>query len=193
MRTRSGAKYGAGHAGQMLVVERRAVDISVGDVHKSSDGLDFFIIFNPDKKRSQAELPCSSAVYIAVENALRRRNHLRHGRTVTSMVVLHSEAGCQQQPYHTDHDTRSVMDMRDAGNCPSGCLVAVEDNTVLELHGRESIMMQQGDMVVFDGDICHAGAAYTQANIRIHAYIESPGHTGPPASSRNSFPCMCAV
>ena len=29
-----------------------------------------------------------------------------------------------------------------------------------------------GDIIVFEGDVIHAGAAYSQANLRVHAYLD---------------------
>lgn len=127
-------------------------------------------IFNPDAHRVQRELPCDDAVVIALVEALCARQ-LTLGRTAGSAVVLHSFGGCAQQPFHTDYDPSYMCS--DAPK-PLGVLLALQDDTRFCVPDDESVTLQTGDMVVFDGDQVHAGAAYTQPNTRIHMYLDLP-------------------
>ena len=40
-------------------------------------------------------------------------------------------------------------------------------------YGRETIELNAGDMLIFRGDLWHAGAAYGHRNIRLHCYLDS--------------------
>ncbi|GLE08233.1 hypothetical protein PINS_up019284 [Pythium insidiosum] len=39
---------------------------------------------------------------------------------------------------------------------------------------REEIRLNAGDLLLFRGDLIHAGAAYVTQNTRIHAYLRGP-------------------
>ena len=58
-------------------------------------------------------------------------------------------------------------------------LWAVQDNSELALFGRNGtkvvLSVPKGKFVVFKGDLGHAGAAYTRANIRVHCYVSMKG------------------
>ena len=43
--------------------------------------------------------------------------------------------------------------------------------------------LDPGDILVFDGDLEHAGAAYTDSNIRLHAYLDVSEYTRTPDST----------
>ena len=36
------------------------------------------------------------------------------------------------------------------------------------------VLLDKGDILVFRGDLVHAGSSYKDDNIRIHAYLDSP-------------------
>ena len=55
---------------------------------------------------------------------------------------------------------------------PLGVLVALQDETRLDTP-QGVIAMEQGDVLVFDGDVVHAGAAYAQDNTRVHLYLDA--------------------
>ena len=60
--------------------------------------------------------------------------------------------------------------------------LALQDNTNLISYGwncivadeeeEEIISMKAGDVLLFRGDLVHAGAAYEDTNIRVHAYVD---------------------
>ena len=37
------------------------------------------------------------------------------------------------------------------------------------------VQLEMGDIVLFDGDVVHAGAAYAEANTRLHVYLDVHG------------------
>ena len=37
------------------------------------------------------------------------------------------------------------------------------------------VHIEVGDILLFDGDVVHAGAAYTSANTRLHVYLDVAG------------------
>ena len=74
---------------------------------------------------------------------------------------------------------------------PLGCVIAVMPNTpFIVWHGAircfdrpadgrvfhpKVLMLQPGDMLIFRGDLVHAGAAFDEFNVRIHAYLDVKG------------------
>ena len=127
-------------------------------------------IFNPDALRVQHALPRTDAIVEAALGFLASEGLVR-GRRVGTAVALHSFAGCGAQPMHTDYDAGRVE------RCvakPFGVLVALEDGTRLCMPDGD-VGMGPGDILVFDGDCVHAGAAYSAPNTRVHIYLDSPG------------------
>ena len=44
-----------------------------------------------------------------------------------------------------------------------------------DVAGRSVIVrLAPGDMLVFDGDVAHAGASYCMSNLRLHTYLDVP-------------------
>ena len=131
------------------------------------------IVFNPDKLRTQVTIRKDSSVVRSLRRAL-HENDLLGGRTLGTTVVLSSQPGCKQQPWHTDYDTTAVagLDVK-----PLGVLLALQDGTRFEEFPDTTHCLCRGDMLVFDGDVVHAGSAYDTGNLRLHAYVESNEHT----------------
>ena len=92
-------------------------------------------------------------------------------------VVLRSKAGCGEQWPHTDFDfTFKFNDTSLQNRRPSqlSILIAIEDGTkmvVETVSGIEEITVPVGCALVLHGGLVHAGAAYAQNNMRIHAYV----------------------
>lgn len=128
-------------------------------------------IFNPDKKRIQHKLNRNTKMFKTIEDKLRARGLLR-GRDLQDMFVLHSKPGCQKQRFHYDYNPEEIRTLRKK---PQGVLIATEDNTFLDLE-NEKISLDASDMVIFDGDLMHAGSAYEKANTRLHCYLDTPTH-----------------
>ena len=49
------------------------------------------------------------------------------------------------------------------------------DTKLVLLDQPTAIDVKCGWAIVFDGDVVHAGASYTQTNTRVHAYIDVRG------------------
>ena len=45
---------------------------------------------------------------------------------------------------------------------------------VMGEHGVRMICLEPGDVLVFDGDVVHAGAAYRAPNTCVHVYLDMP-------------------
>lgn len=127
-------------------------------------------IFNPDELRVQRALPVDEPIVVALIDFLRVRGFLCDGRTPGDAVVIHSFAGCAQQPLHTDYHPDVV---RAALVKPLGVVAALQDDTRLVLDNGRYVAMRAGDVVVFEGGVVHAGAAYASENTRVHIYVDS--------------------
>jgi len=77
---------------------------------------------------------------------------------------------CQRQQWHFDYDPDAV---RAAKTKPLGVLVALEDGTRFETRAKTHTL-SRGDVLVFRGDLMHAGAAYDRENTRMHLYLDVP-------------------
>ena len=54
--------------------------------------------------------------------------------------------------------------------------VRSKQQEVISVPGLE-LSLGKGDMVLFRGDLVHAGASYKGSNIRLHAYLDHPAVT----------------
>lgn len=91
--------------------------------------------------------------------------------------VLYSEPGCEQQDLHFDYDPTKI----DTWNC-YGCIIFLENNSSLVLSNMfgtklEYPIFSAGDIIIFRGDKCHAGASYAiNDNVRLHYYFDRDGY-----------------
>ena len=127
-------------------------------------------IFNPDELRTQARLR-DCALLRRLRKALVDASVLTDGLCMTEAVVLHSAAGCAQQPWHTDFDPIALK--KGVAIKPAGVILAIEDKTYFEEYPDKKHVLDAGDVLVFDGDVVHAGSSYSKSNVRLHAYIDS--------------------
>ena len=125
-------------------------------------------IFNPNKARFQKIIKQHS-IRTKLINKLKELGFL-DDRTVGTTVVLHSTDNCLMQQWHTDFDPVST---KKAETKPLGVLLALENDTYFNVYKKKRITMEKGDLLIFDGDTVHAGAAYTKNNTRIHMYLDS--------------------
>ena len=149
----------------------KALEITENDVQRlCAYGLSSGVtIFNPDKDRMQAHLSPTDPVVASLEDFLRSRGFME-GRLARSPVVIVSKPGCARQHYHTDYDAGRVSRARIK---PLGVLLALQCNTSLSSPIGD-VFMESGDVLVFDGDFVHAGAAYDEMNARVHVYLDVP-------------------
>jgi hypothetical protein len=92
-------------------------------------------------------------------------------------VVIQSEAGCREQPAHTDYEPQPQLDNE---YVPLALFLALMPNTRLHVWPglttnslKHTIELQSGDAILFRGDLVHAGAAYDTKNLRMHCYLDS--------------------
>ena len=148
----------------------------VDTIEALSSSDNFVEIFNPDKKRSQRLLPSTNFfLQSIIVPALDRLGFLRC-RRVGQAFVLSSKKGCRPQPFHVDFAPLSFHGLR---RKPLACLFALEKEGTefwcVEKGVEKHLSLKQGEFVVFDGDLIHAGAAYAKKNVRIHLYIDVNG------------------
>ena len=88
---------------------------------------------------------------------------------------MHSRKGCLQQGWHTDYDPTAVAQRR---RKPRSAILALEAGARLwvVVNGvAVEVQLEVGDILLFDGDVVHAGAAYAKANTRLHVYLDVRG------------------
>jgi len=90
---------------------------------------------------------------------------------ITGAVFIASDPGCLQQAFHTDYDIRDFEGLK---HRPRGVLVALQADTKF-ITTSDEYKLSRGDVLVFDGGLVHAGAAYDNANVRIHLYVDPKG------------------
>jgi ectoine hydroxylase-related dioxygenase (phytanoyl-CoA dioxygenase family) len=139
-----------------------------------------------DAKRRQVDLSARHAAIQPIRTALQKA-HPAH--TIRDVVLLVSRPGCRRQAAHTDYvPTSELLSATDA-EMPLLFLLALEDDTTLEvwpqshlvIQGRrggpavrsQTVHLSAGDAILFRGDLIHAGSAYDNQNMRIHAYLDS--------------------
>jgi len=127
-------------------------------------------IFNPDDLRTQTSLS-DCKLLRRLRNALVDACVLAEGLRMNDAVVIHSSAGCAQQAWHTDFDPITMKNC--VTNKPAGVILAIEEGTTFEEYPNTTHKLNVGDILVFDGDVVHAGSAYAKENVRVHAYIDA--------------------
>jgi ectoine hydroxylase-related dioxygenase (phytanoyl-CoA dioxygenase family) len=139
-----------------------------------------------DAKRRQVDLSAHHAAIQPIRAALQQA-HPSH--TIRDFVLLVSRPGCRRQAAHTDYVPTSELLRATDAEMPLLFLLALEDNTMLEVWPqshlivqgyrggppvhRQTVHLSTGDAVLFRGDLVHAGSAYDSQNMRIHAYLDS--------------------
>ena len=93
----------------------------------------------------------------------------------TGTMVLRSLAGCGRQRSHQDrahhHTTAPSFAHLPFGQVPLSVIWALEDQTTIIIN-EERYRIPKGQILVFRGDVCHAGDGYPGVNTRIHAYLD---------------------
>lgn len=129
-----------------------------------------------DGKRKQVSLEASEDIPWALLEVLKQRGELK-GRKHSEFNALFSLPGCKQQKLHWDYNPDLCEGIR---RKPCSVILALEDGARLivrdEVKGsRVPVVLSVGDVLVFDGDVAHAGAAYCAQNTRVHVYLDVPG------------------
>lgn len=148
-----------------------------------------------DRRRRQIDMPASLSRRIGA----RLTEAVGGGRSATDFVILESLRGCQRQAAHVDYvPDAALLDTTDE-TVPLLAVVALQSGTFLDVWPgshrlvrrprltrhtphirRETVELNAGDVIVFRGDLIHAGSEYARHNLRIHAYIDHPLVPRPP-------------
>lgn len=132
-------------------------------------------IFNPNPKRFQRKLPQNYPLLSKMLSFLEEKGFLQ-ARYFGGGVVIKSTKGCKRQSWHTDYDPSALSKLQ---NKPLGVILAIEAGTKFSTP-HKTYRLKRGDLLVFDGDVVHAGSAYKRSNTRIHLYIDSLEHRRQP-------------
>jgi hypothetical protein len=141
-----------------------------------------------DKKRVQ--LSVDKIVEMSEFKAALTARLLQHSprHTVDAMVALMSKAFCKAQLEHTDYSPKTLAAATDE-TMPLASLCALMDGTLFDVwpgairfdrtrtYKPMQIKLNKGDVLIFRGDLVHAGAACLgeTGNVRIHAYLDVAG------------------
>ena len=144
-----------------------------------------------DRKRKQA------TISTAWSRAVRRRLATEFpALKPSSMVVIESLPGCQRQAAHCDYIPTEDLLALPPTEMPLLFLLAIEPNTTLDVWPqshlilrsterqktenqtahRTTLQLDAGDAILFRADLVHAGSAYTEANRRVHVYLDNLEH-----------------
>ena len=144
-------------------------------------------IFNPDNKRMQAVLRDDHPLRLRVIKVLEERGVLSSGRKPSRACILHSRKGCKRQAYHSDFDINAFVNARIK---PCSVLLALENRTKLHFCDA-AVEMSRGDLLIFEGDVVHAGSEYIHAeNTRFFMYVGIPGV---PAPENTTYPYSAMI
>ena len=139
-----------------------------------------------DNLRKQKNMSARHKLAQRLHKALQLARELE-GREVGAFNLLGSKAGCRQQHRHWDWDPASVDALND--RLPRGVVLACEDGARLvvfrDVHDVEGqyVELNAGDVLLFDGDVLHAGALYEKDNLRVHVYLDVPALKHEPNAS----------
>lgn len=99
-----------------------------------------------------------------------------------------SAARLGRQPFHSDapepeNPGAAVCDLADA-DVPLSAMLAIQEGTVLWMcpdgcgesadAGARLVDVRVGEIIVWRGDVVHAGAGYAEEHFRVHAYVDPP-------------------
>lgn len=105
----------------------------------------------------------------------------------SNYVLLYSKAGCSNQLAHSDYIPSKELEIYQT---PLNAIIALESNTKLHIWNksinivtekylpvkpinRTILYLNKGDILLFRGDLIHAGSDYDIDNIRLHLYLDN--------------------
>lgn len=140
--------------------------------HENKEGGISGISGSNDNKRLQAPIAVEPEVHLpGFAHLIKSVVELR-GTRVSKWQLLVSKPGCAPQAPHADYDPQPNV------HKAFGCLVAIQDATTLDVflgvnhEVRTRVCLSQGDVLLFRGDLIHAGSAYPLRNARLHVYFD---------------------
>ncbi len=96
--------------------------------------------------------------------------------------IIRALPGCREQQAHCAYDPKTLVNEPN-DRIPFGALLAVEPKTKLTVWKGcfgaipndvkpEEVALDPGDMLIYRGDLVHAGSAYEEENIRLLCYFD---------------------
>jgi hypothetical protein len=163
-------------------------------------------IFGRDRRRLQGALPANAPLRRLLETKLATT-----GKLPRDFVVLHSLAGCKEQPAHLDYVPDDALLATADADVPLGFLLACDDATRMvvwpgshrAVRGADAdaplrsrvLRLRAGDAVLFRADLVHAGASYATENTRVHCYLDTPAvahvHNRVLVLTKKETPALC--
>lgn len=146
-----------------------------------------------DRKRLQCNLKVTAQIKMSlhtieafVTKTLQSPHHF------SPWVLLHSLPGCRDQANHVDYVPAPDLAAASDEQMPLAVLVSLMPDTHLHVYdrsirlsttapaslgkkriNRKTVSLGAGDILVFRGDLVHAGSGYEKDNYRLHAYMDS--------------------
>lgn len=131
-----------------------------------------------DGKRIQRDFKCKIGNHFkkSLRNFIKDKGFGNH--YLSDLVIVRSEPYCKRQKMHHDYDVNELRQIKKK-DYPYGIIVGVSDHSrFIVSDGKDksrpkTIHLDKGDVLIFRGDVLHAGAEYYSENVRLHAYIDS--------------------
>jgi hypothetical protein len=87
------------------------------------------------------------------------------------ITAVRAQRDCPRQYDHCDRAGEASLHGKPLAQVPLVALLAIENDTRIVINGVE-IALANYEMIIFRGDLCHAGAAYSRCHTRLHAYMD---------------------
>jgi hypothetical protein len=132
-----------------------------------------------DGKRKQVKVSADEEIGLELLKALHKVGELS-GRSRSEVNVLDSQPGCKRQKLHWDYDPGLVAALGRKKKKPCSVILALQSGTRLLVRDEDAdenvaVPLAPGDILVFDGDVAHAGEWYASRNTRVHMYLDVDG------------------
>ena len=130
-----------------------------------------------DEKRRQLTMASGELPILKAYTRVLRETGEAHGRKPSEFNAIRSSATCTRQKTHWDYDPNKV---RYRKRKPCSAILALSEGARLYVYDqvlkREvTVVVPPGAILLFDGDVPHAGASYAAVNTRIHVYLDVTG------------------
>ena len=130
------------------------------------------------KLRSWGALACTDGS----EKEVNACHGLRSLPCGPASLTTDEAASLGAQPAHADAERAPGLSHLKPQNKPFSALIAIQSGTLLWIfpsgcenpEDRFLVRLDVGDVLLFQGDVVHAGAGYACEHYRIHAYVDPP-------------------
>jgi len=164
-----------------------------------NSGDDGYIIFNDkirggDDKRSQSFIDNPNKELNDWKSCIMNLLKEKYPKLIPNdMVVIKSVKGCKKQIPHCDYEQDLSFATAPDDEVPLGCLICIMEETTLDVWikshrlaylnneiidninpiKRTRIKLNIGEILIFRGDLVHAGSSYDKDNYRVHVFLDS--------------------